>query len=73
MSIFELLARVKTYSVHSWQQYLLNTVLATAGVLALTYIISAFQLYPRIPNNVSVIVSWEDNHCQNIRRVPASD
>ena len=54
MSIFDLLSRVKTYSAHSWQQYLLDTALAATSVLLLTYIISAFQLYPRIPN-ISII------------------
>jgi K+-sensing histidine kinase KdpD len=50
MSISKLLLHVKTYSAHSWQQYLLDTALAATSVLLLTYIISAFHLYPRIPN-----------------------
>jgi K+-sensing histidine kinase KdpD len=54
MRTFDLLSRVKTYSVHSWQRYLLDTALATTSVLLLTYIISAFHLYPRIPN-ISII------------------
>jgi K+-sensing histidine kinase KdpD len=54
MRIFDLFSRVKTYSVHSWQQYLLDTALAATSVLLLTYIISAFHLYPRIPN-ISII------------------
>ncbi len=54
MHLFELLSRRKTYSNHSWQQYLLDTALATTSVLLLTYIISVFHLYPRIPN-ISII------------------
>jgi two-component system, OmpR family, sensor histidine kinase KdpD len=54
MSIFELLSRVKTHSVHSWQQYLLDTALAIASVLVVTCIIFVFQLYPRVPN-ISII------------------
>ncbi len=50
MSLSKLLLQVKTYSVHSWQQYLLDTALAATSVLLLTYIISTFHLYPRIPN-----------------------
>jgi two-component system sensor histidine kinase KdpD len=54
MHLFELLSRIKTYSNHSWQQYLLDTALAATSVLVLTYIISVFHLYPRIPN-ISIV------------------
>ncbi|MBA2394189.1 MAG: DUF4118 domain-containing protein, partial [Ktedonobacteraceae bacterium] len=54
MRTFDLLSRIKTYSNHSWQQYLLDTALAATSVLLLTYIISVFHLYPRIPN-ISIV------------------
>jgi two-component system sensor histidine kinase KdpD len=54
MSIVKLLSHVKIQSAPSWQHYLFDTVLASATVLLLTYIIAAFQLYPRIPN-ISII------------------
>jgi K+-sensing histidine kinase KdpD len=54
MRIFELLSHPKTLSAHPWQRYLLDTLLASTSVLLLTYIIAAFQLYPRIPN-ISII------------------
>ncbi len=37
-----------------WQQYLLDSLLATVGSLILTWIIATFQLYPRIPN-ISIV------------------
>lgn len=52
MGRVELLSRTKIR--HSWQHYLFDTVLASIGVLLLTWIIAAFQLYPRIPN-ISII------------------
>jgi two-component system, OmpR family, sensor histidine kinase KdpD len=54
MRLFDLLSHIKIYSAHPWRQYLLDTALAATSVLLLTYIISAFHLYPRIPN-VSII------------------
>ena len=41
MRIFDLLPQVKTYSTHSWQQYLLDMALATTSVLLLTTIKAA--------------------------------
>lgn len=38
----------------SWQEYLLDSLLATAGSLLVTGMIALFQLYPRIPN-ISIV------------------
>ncbi len=38
----------------SWQRFLLDSLLATAGALIITGIIYLFQLYPRIPN-ISIV------------------
>src|SRR5260370_3262109 len=38
----------------SWQQYLIDSLLAVGGALAVTAIIYAFHLYPTIPN-ISIV------------------
>ncbi|MBV9230912.1 MAG: DUF4118 domain-containing protein [Chloroflexi bacterium] len=54
MSTIEHLSPLEERKASSWQQYLLDSVLASIGSLLVTGIIAAFQLYPRIPN-ISIV------------------
>lgn len=39
-----------------WERYLIDSVLATAGTLCITFIVAHFRLYPKIPNITLVYV-----------------
>src|SRR3989441_7325896 len=54
MSTVEHLLPIGRSKTHSWQEYLLDSVLAVVGAMLVTGIIDAFQLYPRIPN-ISIV------------------
>jgi two-component system, OmpR family, sensor histidine kinase KdpD len=54
MSTVERLLPVEAHGIKAWQRYLLDSVLASAGALSVTAIISIFHLYPRIPN-ISIV------------------
>lgn len=54
MQAVEQLPQIEKQAEPSWQQYLVDGVLAVAGALLVTGLIYAFQLYPRIPN-ISVV------------------
>jgi two-component system, OmpR family, sensor histidine kinase KdpD len=50
MSTVEHLLPIGKSKTRSWQQYLLDTVVAFVGTMLVTGIIAVLQLYPRIPN-----------------------
>ena len=50
MNTVEHLLPIGQSKTRSWQQYLLDTVVAFVGTMLVTGIIAVFQLYPRIPN-----------------------
>src|SRR5215831_20737421 len=50
MSTVEHLLPIGQSKTRSWEQYLLDGVLAVVGTMLVTGIIAVFQLYPRIPN-----------------------
>ena len=50
MNTVEHLLPIGRSKTRSWQQYLLDTVVAFVGTMLVTGIIAVFQLYPRIPN-----------------------
>jgi len=50
MSAVEHILPIGQGKARSWQQYLLDSVLAFVGTMLVTGFIAAFQLYPRIPN-----------------------
>lgn len=50
MNAIEHIPAIEPAAVARWQRYLLDTLLAIAGALAVTGLLYAFQLYPRIPN-----------------------
>ncbi len=50
MSTVEHILPIGQGKARSWQQYLLDSVLAFVGTMLVTGFIAAFQLYPRIPN-----------------------
>ncbi len=50
MSTVEHLLPIRQGKTRSWQQYLLDTVVAFVGTMLVTGFIAVFQLYPRIPN-----------------------
>jgi two-component system, OmpR family, sensor histidine kinase KdpD len=54
MSTVEPVLPIQGNQMLPWQRYLLDSLLACAGSLLVTGIISAFQLYPRIPN-ISIV------------------
>ncbi len=54
MSTVEHLLPIERSKTRSWQQYLLDSVLAFIGTMLVTGIIAVFQLYPRIPN-ISIV------------------
>src|SRR6516225_6829408 len=54
MSTVEHLLPIGKSTKRSWQQYLLDSVLAFVATMLVTAIIAAFQLYPRIPN-ISIV------------------
>src|SRR6202162_4649010 len=54
MSTVEHLLPIGQGKTRSWQQYLLDSVLAFVGTTLLTGFIAVFQLYPRIPN-ISIV------------------
>jgi two-component system sensor histidine kinase KdpD len=54
MSTVEHLLPIGKSKAFSWQQYLLDSVLAFVGTMLITGFIAAFQLYPRIPN-ISIV------------------
>ena len=54
MSTVEHVLPLERSKARSWQQYLLDSVLATVGALLVTAIIFIFHLYPRIPN-ISIV------------------
>src|SRR5215471_10059547 len=54
MSTVEHLLPIGQSKTRSWEQYLLDGVLAFVGAMLVTGIIAAFQLYPRIPN-ISIV------------------
>src|SRR5258708_34637983 len=54
MSTVEHLSPIEESKEVSWEQYLLDSVLAIMGSLLVTWIIFMFQLYPRIPN-ISIV------------------
>ena len=54
MSTVEHVLPLERSKARPWQQYLLDSVLATVGALLVTAIIFIFHLYPRIPN-ISIV------------------
>ncbi len=54
MKNVEHLLPIETSKKRSWQQYVLDSVLAFVGSMLVTAIIYVFQLYPRIPN-ISIV------------------
>jgi two-component system, OmpR family, sensor histidine kinase KdpD len=54
MSTIEHVLPVEAHNMLSWQRYLLDSVLAFAGAMLVTWVIYLFQLYPRIPN-ISIV------------------
>jgi two-component system, OmpR family, sensor histidine kinase KdpD len=54
MSTVEHLPPIEASKARSWQQYLLDTVLACAGAMLVTGFIYLLHLYPRIPN-ISIV------------------
>jgi two-component system sensor histidine kinase KdpD len=54
MSTVEHLLPIGQSKTRSWEQYLLDGVLAVVGTMLVTGIIAVFQLYPRIPN-ISIV------------------
>src|SRR5215469_1936981 len=54
MSAVEHLSPIGQSKTRSWEQYLLDGVLAVVGTMLVTGIIAVFQLYPRIPN-ISIV------------------
>jgi len=54
MSSVEHLLPIGQSKAFSWQQYLLDSVLAFVGAMLVTGVIFVFQLYPRIPN-ISIV------------------
>src|ERR1700693_4235047 len=54
MSTVEHLLPIGQSKTRSWQQYLLDSVLAFVGTMLVTGLIYLFQLYPRIPN-ISIV------------------
>jgi len=54
MSTVEHIPPIEVSKARPWQQYMLDSVLAFVGVMLVTGVIYAFQLYPRIPN-ISII------------------
>jgi two-component system sensor histidine kinase KdpD len=50
MSVVEHLLPIGRGKRHTWEQFLLDSVLAVVGTMLVTGIIAVFQLYPRIPN-----------------------
>jgi K+-sensing histidine kinase KdpD len=54
MRTIEQIPQLPLHTRKSWRQYLVDTLLAVAGSLALTGIIYAYHLYPTIPN-ISII------------------
>src|SRR5215470_9437326 len=54
MSTVEHLLPIGRRKTRSWEQYLLDAVLAVVGTMLVTGIIAIFALYPRIPN-ISIV------------------
>ncbi|GAC1565549.1 MAG: hypothetical protein NVS3B14_03620 [Ktedonobacteraceae bacterium] len=54
MSTIELALPIEADNSFSWQCYLLDSLLAFAGAMLVTWVIYVFQLYPRIPN-ISIV------------------
>lgn len=54
MNTVEHLLPIGRSRTRSWQEYLLDSVLAVVGAMLVTGLIAAFQLYPRIPN-ISIV------------------
>jgi K+-sensing histidine kinase KdpD len=54
MHAIEQIPQLPVHTKTPWQQYLLDSLLAVVGVLAVTGIIYAFHLYPTIPN-ISIV------------------
>src|SRR5713101_8937709 len=54
MSTIEHVPPIERSEAHSWQRYLLDSVLASVGALLVTAIIFSFHLYPLIPN-ISIV------------------
>src|SRR5437667_2541598 len=54
MSTVEHLLPIGQSKTRTWQQYLLDSMLAIVGSMLVTGIIAVFQLYPRIPN-ISIV------------------
>src|SRR6266699_3699824 len=54
MSTDEHLLPIGQGKTRSWEQYLLDSMLAIVGSMLVTGIIAVFQLYPRIPN-ISIV------------------
>lgn len=54
MHDIEQIPQLLTHPTKSWRQYLLESLLAVGGALAITGIVYAFHLYPTIPN-ISIV------------------
>lgn len=54
MSTIEQIPQLLTSPTKSWRQYLLESLMAVGGALAITGIVYAFHLYPTIPN-ISIV------------------
>src|SRR2546423_6420525 len=54
MSTIERIPQLPARTEKSWQRYLIDSLLAVGGALAVTGIIYAFYLYPTIPN-ISIV------------------
>src|SRR5438270_13251131 len=54
MHTIEQIPQLPVHTRKSWQQYLLDSLLAVVGALIVTGIIYAFHLYPTIPN-ISIV------------------
>ena len=50
MQTIERIPRLEERATFHWSRFLLESVLAIGGALALTGLIALFHLYPRIPN-----------------------
>src|SRR5437763_6671247 len=54
MHTIEQIPQLPVHTEKYWQRYVLDSFLAVAGALAVTGIIYAYHLYPRIPN-ISIV------------------
>lgn len=54
MRTIEQIPQLFTHPAKSWRQYLLESLLAVGGALAITGVVYAFHLYPTIPN-ISIV------------------